>query len=177
MNRRIWPFVRANSNSSATVSLRHRFRVKTSASSLSIIRKPPTRTPLSHGFQDKERLSLLLPMSGHHEVVTRLEDQVGVALPVKKRIWQQIVRAKIRAQAANLDPQSPAYRRLLALVQEVKSGDPTNREAQAAKIYWKNWLFQSPEADRPLDFRRDPDGAGVNALLNYGYAVVRAARA
>ena len=51
----------------------------------------------------------------------------------------------------------------------VKSGDPENLEAQAAQRYWPR-LFGK-------DFRRDRDLEGVNALLNYGYAVVRAATA
>jgi CRISPR-associated protein Cas1 len=49
----------------------------------------------------------------------------------------------------------------------VRSGDPGNIEAQAARVYWAHWL-----ADQT--FRRDPDKRGVNSLLNYGYAVARA---
>lgn len=51
----------------------------------------------------------------------------------------------------------------------VRSGDPDNLEAQAARRYWPR-LFGK-------DFRRDRDADGINALLNYGYAVVRAAAA
>src|SRR5207253_3311551 len=51
---------------------------------------------------------------------------------------------------------------------QVRSGDPTNLEAQAARVYWLSWL---PEEA----FRRDADAEGLNSLLNYGYAVVRAA--
>lgn len=51
----------------------------------------------------------------------------------------------------------------------VRSGDPDNLEAQAAQRYWPR-LFGK-------DFRRDRDADGINALLNYGYAVVRAAAA
>jgi len=51
----------------------------------------------------------------------------------------------------------------------VKSGDPDNREAYAAKIYWKA-LFGK-------DFLRDKNEEGINSLLNYGYAVMRAAMA
>ncbi len=45
----------------------------------------------------------LLPVSGHHAQGDRMEGQAAAALPVKKRIWSEIVRAKIRAQAAALD--------------------------------------------------------------------------
>ena len=58
---------------------------------------------------------------------------------------------------------------MLALVRGVRSGDPNNAEAHAARVYWQNWI---PEATA---FRRDADGDGLNALLNYGYAVLRAA--
>ena len=65
----------------------------------------------------------------------------------------------------------------------MKSGDPTNVEAQAARIYWSEWLdAQLPEATNQQsaadanNFRRDQDGGDiVNAMLNYGYAIVRAA--
>lgn len=113
---------------------------------------------------------LLLSLSDHTEVVWRLNEQIALRKPVRKQLWRQIVVAKIRAQAANLPDDSPARRRLLALAHEVKSGDLTNVEAQAAKLYWSAWLC--PETP----FHRDPDSTeGINAMLNYGYAVVRAA--
>jgi CRISPR-associated protein Cas1 len=113
---------------------------------------------------------LLLPLGNHSEGVARLQEQIRASRPLRKRLWKQIVRAKVRNQAANLAPDSVGRRRLLALADEVKSGDPANIEAQAAKIYWGEWLG----ADS--GFRRDLDGGdAVNAMLNYGYAVVRAA--
>jgi CRISPR-associated protein Cas1 len=120
---------------------------------------------------------LLLPLADHSQVVWRLREQLTASRPLKKRLWKQIVRAKIRAQAANLDPRSAPYRRLQALFREVRSGDSTNREAQAARVYWNAWLVnpdhEPPEAEQI--FRRDPDGLPPNALLNYGYAILRAA--
>ena len=112
---------------------------------------------------------LLLPMGNHTEGVSRLQEQVAASRPLLKRLWKQVVQAKVRNQAANLETDSPVRRRLLALAAEVKSGDPANVEAQAAKIYWAEWLGSGS------GFRRDQDGDGVNAQLNYGYAVVRAA--
>ena len=52
-------------------------------------------------------------------------------------------------------------------MRRVKSGDPDNVEAQAARRYW-HMLFGS-------DFRRDRFGDMPNPLLNYGYTVLRAA--
>jgi len=112
--------------------------------------------------------AVLLPMADHSQVVWRINDQLTAGKPLKKQLWKQIVQAKIRAQAANLNADSPASRKLLDLARQVRSGDPMNVEARAAKVYWADW--------RPDEcFHRDIDGQGLNALLNYGYAVVRAA--
>ncbi len=83
---------------------------------------------------------LLLPMSDHSEVVWRLHDQIAVSKPLRKQLWRQIVQAKIRAQAANLSNGSPGRTRLLELARTVKSGDVTNHEAQAARVFWSAWL-------------------------------------
>jgi CRISPR-associated protein Cas1 len=112
---------------------------------------------------------ILLPLADHSQVVWRVQLQVDVPRPLKKQLWKQLVQDKIRAQAANLAA-GPARTRLLALARDVRSGDPENAEGQAARFYWPA-LF----ADK--SFRRDPDGAPPNNLLNYGYAVVRAALA
>lgn len=118
--------------------------------------------------------AMLLPLSDHSQVVWRLRDQLNISRPLAKRLWKQLVVAKIHAQAANLPANQPAYRKLLALAREVRSGDPKNVEAQAARIYWVNWLWQEEFAGSE-PFRRDPAGTGLNSFLNYGYAVVRAA--
>jgi CRISPR-associated protein Cas1 len=111
--------------------------------------------------------AMLLPMIEHSQVVWRLNAQLSISQPLRKQLWKQLVIAKIRAQAANLPREQPAYRKLLALARDVRSGDPKNVEAQAARVYWNNWLHQE-------EFRRNPDGTGLNVFLNYGYAVVRA---
>jgi CRISPR-associated protein Cas1 len=111
---------------------------------------------------------LLLPIGEHTQVVWRLHSQLAASKPLKKRLWRQIVQAKIRAQAANLPIGSLVRSRLLGMARRVRSGDPENLEAQAAKAYWATVFNQVP-------FHRNPDEGGVNALLNYGYAVMRAA--
>jgi CRISPR-associated protein Cas1 len=75
---------------------------------------------------------LLLPLGDNVEGVARLREQIAASRPLLKRLWKQVVQAKVRNQAANLDKDSPARRRLLALAGEVKSGDPTNIERKAA---------------------------------------------
>ena len=52
------------------------------------------------------------------------------------------------------------------LARKVRSGDPENVEAQAARRYWKTLFGKG--------FSRDQNADGANALLNYGYTVLRA---
>jgi len=114
-------------------------------------------------------VSWMLPVSGHHDQGRRMQAQSEVALPKRKRIWRDLVKAKIRAQGQALDQVGASGGALRDLAKRVKSGDPDNLEAQAAKRYWRSLLGP--------DFRRH-DGVSVeNSLLNYGYTVLRAATA
>ncbi len=117
-------------------------------------------------------VGMLLPVARHTEVVWRIQDQIRVSKPLRKQLWKQLVVGKIRAQARNLSAGSAARSTLLALAREVRSGDPKNVEAQAARVYWSVWLADL-EPTEP--FRRDPERPGINSMLNYGYAVMRAA--
>lgn len=110
---------------------------------------------------------MMLPLDAHHIQTERHRSQVEASLPVKKRIWQQIVSAKIAQQGRVLEHFTGSHDGLLPMARRVRSGDPDNLEAQAAQRYWPH-LFGR-------DFRRDREAEGVNALLNYGYAVIRAA--
>jgi CRISP-associated protein Cas1 len=110
----------------------------------------------------------LLPVSGHHAQGARMEAQAAAALPVKKRVWSEIVRAKIRAQAAALERHDINAQLVRALADQVRSGDPENLEARAAQRYFPA-LFGG-------EFVRSR-GDGINAFLNYGYTVLRAATA
>jgi CRISP-associated protein Cas1 len=110
----------------------------------------------------------LLPVSGHHAQGDRMEAQAAAALPVKKRVWSEIVRAKIRAQAAALERHGINPVPVNVLAGQVRSGDPENLEARAAQRYFPA-LFGG-------DFVRSR-GDGINAFLNYGYTILRAATA
>jgi CRISPR-associated protein Cas1 len=123
-------------------------------------------------------VAMVLPLADHSQIVWRLRDQLGVSKPLQKQLWSQLVVAKVEAQARNLTPGSSPRKKLMALAKEVRSGDPTNIEAQAAKIYWANWLNDaSPEELDGERFRRDPALSGLNSFLNYGYTVLRASLA
>ncbi len=110
---------------------------------------------------------LLLPMENNELTARRMRLQASAPLPLRKRLWKQIVRQKVRLQAANLPADDPVRARLLAMAEEIKSGDRSNVEGQAARFYWPALMGES--------FRRDPDGLPPNNLLNYGYMVMRAA--
>lgn len=112
---------------------------------------------------------MMLPLKTHHAQTERHRAQVRSSAPVRKRTWQAIVQAKIRQQATVLTHFNGEHGGLTPMVRRVRSGDPDNLEAQAAQRYWPRLFGKS--------FRRDREAKGVNALLNYGYAVVRAAMA
>lgn len=118
---------------------------------------------------DFRPVGYLLPVDGHHAQGDRIEAQAGASLPLRKRLWAQLASAKIVAQAAALERIGGDGRALREIAGRVRSGDPENKEAQAAQRYFP--AFFGPE------FRRDREAAGVNAFLNYGYTVLRAATA
>jgi CRISPR-associated protein Cas1 len=154
---------------------------------------------------------MLLPVSGHHLQAERFIQQAEAPKPVCKRVWRQVVRAKIlhqarvlervqghdgrgdRPEAVEISPRRARSTRsgenegrilrdlralrgeeldglaelgLRAMAERVRSGDPENVEAQAARKYWP--LLFGPA------FLRDREAAGVNPMLNYGYAILRA---
>lgn len=115
--------------------------------------------------------ALMLPMEGHHVQAERFAAQAEASRPVQKRQWQAVVRAKIAAQARALKTLHGDDHGLAAMARRVGSGDPQNVEGQAARRYW-TCLFP----DQPK-FVRDRNLPGRNALLNYGYAVLRAVAA
>jgi CRISPR-associated protein Cas1 len=110
--------------------------------------------------------AIVWPVDAHHIQTGRMNDQISASLPLKKRLWAQLVRAKILAQGASLAAVGAPSGGFYLLSRKVRSGDPENVEAEAARRYWP--LLFGPE------FHRDQDGGGINGLLNYGYAVLRA---
>jgi CRISP-associated protein Cas1 len=106
-----------------------------------------------------------LPWSSNTRVAARHHAQACLSLPRKKNAWMRIVKAKVMGQAANLNP-GPKQDTLVNFARQVRSGDPSNVEAQAAKQYWQS-VFADP------GFRRDRLRSDRNSLLNYGYVLLR----
>lgn len=125
--------------------------------------------PVSILGSDFSPVAALLPLQGHHDQGRRMRAQADAARPTRKRLWAELVKAKIGAQADALERAGFDVMRLKTLRAEVRSGDPENREALAAQWYWPRMLGE--------DFRRDRTTGPANAMLNYGYAVLRAGAA
>lgn len=88
-------------------------------------------------------------------------------MPLRKQLWQQTIQAKISNQATVLQRYTRQEVKCMRVwAAGVKSGDPENVEARAAAYYWKT-LFGP-------GFTRNREGPPPNALLNYGYAILRA---
>lgn len=106
-----------------------------------------------------------LPLYGAHNTSKRIMEQIAWGEPIKKRVWQHVIKDKIREQARFLEERDyeTEAKQLFGIISEVRSGDTTNREAQAARLYFAA-LFGS-------DFSRELE-IPLNAALNYGYAVL-----
>lgn len=111
---------------------------------------------------------MLLPIESNSVQTERFRRQIEAKEPVRKKLWKQIVQAKIKHQAKLAGKESPVYKALMILREQVRSGDPDNVEAQASKKFWSVYLQDGT-------FRRNIDGPAPNNMLNYGYMVMRAA--
>lgn len=112
-------------------------------------------------------VGMLWSVDGNHQQAKRFDAQIAANKPTHKRLWAEVVRSKIQQQAAALEAAGINTIPVESLIKKVRSGDPQNIEAQAARRYW-NLLFGN-------EFRRDRSADGINSLLNYGYTVYRAA--
>ncbi len=111
-------------------------------------------------------VGLLWPVDSHHREARRMDAQLAAKRPLRKRLWRQVVQLKIGMQASALGLLGGPETALRRMADKVDLGDASNVEGQAARLYWPALLGTG--------FRRDPDADGANALLNYGYAVIRA---
>ena len=97
--------------------------------------------------------------------IIKLQDQLTI--PAKKRLWQQIIVAKIANQGlcaryCHLDNEADYLEELSG---KVNTGDNTYLEATAAAYYFKKIFGES--------FSRQDEVDGRNSGLNYGYAILR----
>ena len=115
--------------------------------------------------EKRDPIGQYLPLYGAHNTSKRIAEQLEWGEPIKKRVWQHIVRDKIKHQSDVLRARAREEQgeQLKSIVADVRSGDTTNREGHAARLYF-NALFGP-------SFSRDDDSP-LNAALNYGYAIL-----
>lgn len=109
---------------------------------------------------------MALPFHRHHRQAEIAAIQIAATESLRNRCWQTIIRAKITNQAALLNQVGGDAAPLFAMAERVTPGDPENIEARAARHYWPR-LFPGFTRQNESDLR--------NAMLNYGYAIMRAA--
>lgn len=111
--------------------------------------------------------SMLLNLDSHHIQQEIFRNQINATEPLKKQLWQQIVKTKIENQGQHLELLKINNSPLNYYASSVLSGDTDNREAVSAAYYWKH-IFE-------FDFKRERKGNYPNLFLNYGYIILRAA--
>ncbi|NLK49816.1 MAG: type II CRISPR-associated endonuclease Cas1 [Candidatus Cloacimonetes bacterium] len=136
-------------------------------SNQTLIRLAEANIPLLICGNNAMPIGMLLSTSQNVYRKQRIETQIKASVPLRKQLWQSIVKAKISNQSNVLKKLKKEYKDMVLLATNVRSGDADNSEAVAARRYW-NRLFEE-------SFKRDPELPGINAFLNYGYAIIRAA--
>lgn len=119
-------------------------------------------------FADSKHLptAQVLPISCYCRQRKMLMAQMEVPKPLQKQLWKKIVKQKILNQAECLRLRNiVGYDYLADLANKVQSGDPENVEARAAAFYFRQLFGEG--------FSRSAENK-INALLNYGFSIVRA---
>ena len=110
---------------------------------------------------------VFLPFLSHSRVTRMMRLQLDIDKPQVKRAWAEVVKVKIGNQANCLKlAKKGDFERLESYASRVRSGDTENMEAQASSYYFPQLFGKG--------FNRAQD-CWVNAMLDYGYAVLRGA--
>ncbi len=110
---------------------------------------------------------VFIPFHQHSRYTQVAHKQIEWSEPFKKRVWQQIVSAKILNQSQTLAyMEKDKVKQLQKYAKNVKSGDSTMIESSSARIYFTA-LFGK--------FNRRDESDWRNSALNYGYALIRGA--
>lgn len=93
-------------------------------------------------------VAVCMPFDGHHGQNARMRAQWQAGKPLAKQLWREIVVAKVRWQAAALEAKGIEAGAFDMLARRVRSGDPDNVEAQAARRYWRLLMGEEFRRDR-----------------------------
>ena len=113
---------------------------------------------------------VLLPFAQHSRHLQVVMRQLGMTQPTRNRLWKQVVQCKIanQAECLRISGHQEAADALFALSKQVQTGDKGYLEGVAAAQYFAALFGKG--------FRRGAEN-GINAALNYGYSLFRAATA
>ena len=129
-----------------------------------------TKQKIKVVFCDEKRnpVSELVSYYGSHDTSAKVRTQISWDQSTKQLVWTEIVSEKIRNQQKLLEiaGKKKEAGMLQEYIEEIETGDVTNREGHAAKVYF-NALFGK-------DFSRTSD-IPFNAALNYGYSILLSA--
>lgn len=119
---------------------------------------------------DKKHIpcGMYISFNQHSRTVKMIRKQVQWNKNVKDKLWEKIIKYKIYNQSQVLyffTRNEERYMQLYSYIKDVLPRDVSNREGHAAKVYF-NTIFGN-------DFSRGIDCI-ENAMLNYGYAILRA---
>ena len=111
----------------------------------------------------------MIPIYGTHNDSKRIREQIIWTEENKTSIWTRIVKEKIRNQSYILNKygKDKEAEMLRGYIEETKTGDVSNREGHAAKVYF-NALFG-------MGFTRSDENNVINSALNYGYSLILSA--
>lgn len=116
--------------------------------------------------QQHNPFAQLNPLYGSHDGSKKIKIQLEWNDEIKNYIWKEIIEHKIRGQSCVLQKYGRLkenFYQLDKFSKSVETGDITNREGHAAKVYF-NSLFNER-------FSREEDN-DINAMLNYGYSIL-----
>ncbi|MCE5772838.1 type II CRISPR-associated endonuclease Cas1 [Staphylococcus pseudintermedius] len=120
-------------------------------------------------FCDKKHspLTQLISSYGMTHRLQRIQSQFQLSGRTRDRIWKKIVVNKIINQSKCLENNlhNENVKSLVNLAKDVSSGDKSNKEAQAARIYFKDLYGKQFKRGRYNDI--------INSGLNYGYSILR----
>lgn len=112
--------------------------------------------------------SLTLPMNMHYKQLKVFYAQLNVKKPFNSQLWSNVIYHKINNQKTVIEMCSGDEEKIVKMngyLKEIQSGDKTNREAIAAKVF-----FEAMYGSFFSRLRNSEDE--VNMALNYGYSIL-----
>lgn len=103
----------------------------------------------------------------NHQRNSRLKKQMMWKEDHRQKLWQQVIRNKMKNQQQLLQDLRQDCEQFTELIDGVDEGDTTNREAVAARLYFTRLI--------DTGFTRRDEEQPVNAMLNYGYSILLSA--